>query len=100
MRLDPVTVAEVEDDKVVSLIDREHTPAHPDFPTRDSTPLFFIFELRGAVFYRLQFFGKKTFLALGAVELLAGVIELCLQFDGRWCTGIDRGRLLFFDFLL
>jgi hypothetical protein len=76
--LDAVSTAEIEHDEIVSLINREDGAAHTDFPSRDSAPLFLIFELRGALFYRLQFFGKKTFLALCAVELLAGVIELGL----------------------
>ena len=78
MRLHAVATAEIKDNEVVSLIDHEDGAAHADFPTRGSAPLFFIFELRGTLFYRLQFFRKKTFLALRAVELLAGVIELGL----------------------
>src|ERR1700730_344108 len=100
MRLDPVTTAQIEDHKIVGLVDREDSAADTDFPTRDRAPLLFIFELRRTLSNSLHFFGKETFFPLRSVKLLAGVIELGLQLDGRRCTGIDRGRMPFFDLLL
>src|SRR5882672_2130615 len=100
MRLDAVATAEIKDDEIVSLVNREDGAADTDFPTRDSAPFLFIFELRRALFNGLHFLGEETFLPLGRVKLLARVIELSLQLDGRRCAGIDRAWMLFFDLLL
>src|SRR2546428_12997521 len=99
MRLHPVAAAEIKDDEIVSLINGKDGAPNAHFPARHGPALFLIFQLRGALSYGLQFFGKQTFLALPAVELLAGVIELRLPLNHPWRTGSDRGWLVFFDLL-
>src|SRR5438876_445008 len=88
MRLHPVAAAEIKDDEIVSLINGKDCAPNAHFPAPHGPALFLIFQLRGALSYGLQFFGKQTFLALPAVELLGGpIINLMLATRGRFPGG-------------
>jgi len=95
-----VAAAQAEHDKIIGLVDGQNRAADADLSSRQLSPLLLVVQLGRSLSDRLDLFKKKTFLALGVVELLPGIIELGLQIDGGRCSWIGGRRLLFLDLLL